>query len=97
MARRAKAEEKVMEMMRHPEATADYFVEMHTAIQKSESMLRRAVTKVRKAYPPRGGYFINHPWHDPKFDRYDDSLRNQDDTTTEIQRTAGEATHCHTG
>ena len=88
MIRRAKAEELVMEMMRHPEATADHFAQMHTAIQASESLLRQVVTKVRKVYPPLGEYFINHPWHDPKFDRYDDSLRNQDDTTATIQCSA---------
>ena len=88
MAHRDKAEGLVMEMMRHPEATADHFVQMHRSTQASEALLRQAVTGLRKVDPPRGGYFINHPWHDPKFDRYDDSLRNQDDATAKVQHAA---------
>lgn len=82
---RAKAEGLVMEMMRHPEATADHFMQMHKSTQAAESLLHQAVTGLRKVYPPRIGCLNNHPWHDRKYDRYDDSLRKQHDATTEIQ------------
>jgi hypothetical protein len=75
MQHRAKAERLTLELMRHPEATAEHFVQAHKSMQAAESLMRQAVTGLRRAFTKHPSeFFLQHPWHTSEYDRYDESL-----------------------
>jgi len=78
MAHKAKAERLVLELMRHPEAVAEHFVQAHKSLQASEGLLRQAVTGLRKAYPMhKSQFFLQHAWWGEEFNRYDEALKTK--------------------
>lgn len=72
---RAKAERLSLEMMRHPEANAEHFMQVHKSMQAAESLMRQAVTGLRRVFTKHpSDYFLQHPWHKSEYDRYDAAL-----------------------
>ena len=77
MQHRAKADRLSLEMMRHPEANAEHFMQVHKSMQAAESLTRQAVTGLRRVFPTHhSAFFLQHPWNDSEYDRYDESLTN---------------------
>jgi hypothetical protein len=75
MQHRAKADRLSLEMMRHPEANAEHFMQVHKSMQAAESLTRQAVTGLRRVFPIHPNqFFLQHPWNNPEYDRYDESL-----------------------
>lgn len=75
MQHRAKAEHLTLQMMRHPEANAEHFMQVHKSMQAAESLMRQAVTGLRRVFPSHhSAYFLQHPWHKDEYNRYDEAL-----------------------
>jgi hypothetical protein len=75
MQHRAKADRLSLEMMRHPEANAEHFMQVHKSMQAAESLTRQAVTGLRRVFPTHSSeYFLQHPWNKDEYDRYDEAL-----------------------
>jgi hypothetical protein len=75
MQHRAKAERLSLEMMRHPEANAEHFMQVHKSMQAVESLTRQAVTGLRRVFPTHhNSYFLQHPWNNSEYNRYDEAL-----------------------
>lgn len=75
MQHRAKADRLSLQMMRHPEANAEHFMQVHKAMQAAESLTRQAVTGLRRVFPSHhSAYFLQYPWNSSEYDRYDAAL-----------------------
>jgi hypothetical protein len=75
MQHKAKADRLSLEMMRHPEAEAEHFMQVHKSMQAAESLTRQAVTGLRRVFPIHNSdYFLQHPWNNSEYDRYDEAL-----------------------
>lgn len=75
MQHRAKAERLTLELMRHPDADAEHFVQAHRSMQAAESLMHQAVTGLRRVFTKHPSeYFLQHPWHKDEYNRYDEAL-----------------------
>ena len=71
--KKAHAGKLVLELLEHPDATADYFETVCKAAQTVRAMMEDVVTKLRAKYPAVGGYYndeLRRPWLKPEYDKY---------------------------
>ena len=65
--------QKVLEILRHPDATAKDYEAAGATARRTEEAISDAVTALRKKYPARG--FAPKTWNSPEFDKYDKEFR----------------------
>lgn len=70
MQKRREAEGKVLELLQHPEATAEQLVAANKAAVSVNRAVRKAVTVLRKRWPDD---FLAAPWNRPEYDKYQDA------------------------
>ena len=68
--KKREAEDKVMELMRHPKATAEQLVTANKAAVHIEQMLREVVTALRKRWDVYSTVATT-PWNNAEYDKYD--------------------------
>ena len=67
-------EEKVMELIKHPDATGSQIMEARELLLGVEEPMRRVVTALREKYPYPTISVITRPWHKPEYDKYDEAI-----------------------
>lgn len=68
--KKREAEGKVLELIRHPKATAEQLVAANKSAVNVELMLREVVTKLRKKWDVRSTA-VSTPWNNAEYDKYD--------------------------
>ena len=72
MAKRKEAEGKVLELLQHPEATAEQLVAANKAAVSVNRAVRKAVTVLRKRWAENDNV-LAAPWNRPEYDKYQDA------------------------
>ena len=67
-------EEKIMALIKHPDATGSQIMEARQALLGVDEPLRRVVTALREKYPYPTISVITRPWHRQEYDRYDEAI-----------------------
>ena len=67
-------EEKIMALIKHPDATGSQIMEARQALLGVDEPLRRVVTALREKYPYPTFTTLTRPWHKPEYDRYDQAI-----------------------
>ena len=73
MQKRKEAEGKVLELLQHPEATAEQLVAANKAAVSVNRAIRKAVTVLRKRWPRESEVLSIHAWNRPEYDKYQDA------------------------
>lgn len=68
---KAKADDCVLKLMRHPDTTPEQLQDCRRVMLNVEDLMRSAVTSLRRVYPLKGGYSIEHAWWAEEFNRYE--------------------------
>ncbi len=63
-------EAKIIELIKHPDATGSQIMEARQALLGVEEPMRGVVTALREKYPYQGISYAPRPWHKPEFDKY---------------------------
>ena len=71
---KADMEEKIVALIKHPDATGSQIMEARQALLGVEEPLRRVVTALREKYPYPTISVITRPWHRQEYDRYDEKI-----------------------
>lgn len=76
MEKRREAEAKVLELLQHPDVTAEQLVAANKAAVNINRAMRKAVTVLRKRWPRHGESEVLsiHGWNRPEYDKYDERL-----------------------
>ena len=67
-------EEKIMALLKHPDATTDQIVMARELLLGLEEPLRRVITALREQYPYPTFSTLTRPWHKPEYDKYDQKI-----------------------
>lgn len=67
-------EEKIMALIKHPDATGSQIMEARQALLGVEEPMRRVVTALREKYPYPTISVITRPWHREEYDKYDEKI-----------------------
>ena len=67
-------EDKVMKLIKHPDATGSQINEARQALLGVEEPMRRVVTALRKKYPYPTISLVTRPWHRGEYDKYDQTI-----------------------
>lgn len=73
MAKRREAEAKVLELLQHPDVTAEQLVAANKAAVSVNRAVRKAVTVLRKRWAENDNV-LAAPWNRPEYDKYDERL-----------------------
>jgi hypothetical protein len=65
----ARAEILSLEMIRHPDATAEHLMSARNLLIGIDRTMTEIVTSLRDAIPNRS-YFKTYMWHDPMYNRF---------------------------
>lgn len=67
---KTRGEGLALELLRHPDTTIEQLADARRCVLNAEDMMRELVTGLRATIPLLNGYFIQHPWHAPIYNRY---------------------------
>jgi len=70
---KAQAEAKTLELIRHPEVTAEQLVQVNKTAVHVEKQMRDVITALRGKWGVRDTVFVT-PWNNREYDRYDRGL-----------------------
>jgi hypothetical protein len=65
-----KADVLALEMLRHPDATAEHLESAHRLILHIDKMMTDMVTSLREVLPDRGGFLSTYEWNAPAYNRF---------------------------
>lgn len=69
---KAKADDCVLKLMRHPDTTPEQLQDCRRVMLNVEDLMRGAVTSLRRVYPKHENqFFLEHAWWAEEFNRYE--------------------------
>ena len=67
-------EEKIMKLLKHPDATGSQIMMARELLLGVEEPMRKVVTALREKYPYPTISVVTRPWHRQEYDKYETSV-----------------------